>query len=137
MQRVPVFSGVSATEMRHLAAIAHQAELIDGAILSAETDPPVVCVVLSGAVSMEAPGDETAGPSPAEPGDVTGLFEALAGQDGDASSAPRRLRVTRAGTALRIDREDLYDLLGQRPNLLQQIFTALFGRRSRHPEPTP
>ena len=26
-----------------------------------------------------------AGPRPAEPGDVTGLFEALAGQDGDAS----------------------------------------------------
>jgi hypothetical protein len=72
-----------------------------------------------------------AGPRPAEPGDVTGLFEALAGQDGDASSAPRRLRVVRAGTALRIDRDDLYDLLGQRPNFLQQIFTAFFERSGR------
>jgi CRP-like cAMP-binding protein len=131
MQRVPVFSGVSATEMRHLAAIAHQIALVPAAIVSAETDPPVVCVVLSGTVSMEAPGDETVVPSQAEPGDVTGLFEALAGQDGDAGPAPRRLRATQAGTALRIDRDDLYDLLGQRPDLLQQIFTALFGKRSR------
>ena len=131
MQRVPLFSGVSATEMRHLATIAHQLALVPAAIVSAETDPPVVCVVLSGAVSMEAPGDETAVPNQTEPGDVTGLFEALAGQDGDAGPAPRRLRVAQAGTALRIDRDDLYDLLGQRPDLLQQIFTALFGRRRR------
>ena len=84
MPRVPVFSGVSATEMRHLAAIAHQVALVPAAIVSAETDPPVVCVVLSGAVSMEAPGDETVVPSQAESRDVTGLFEALAWQDGDA-----------------------------------------------------
>ena len=90
MQRVPVFSGMSATEMRHLAAIAHQVALVPAAIVSAETDPPVVCVVLSGTVAMEAPGDETVVPSQVEPGDVTGLFEALAGQDGDAGPATSR-----------------------------------------------
>lgn len=35
MQRVPLFSGVSATEMRHLAAIAHQIALVPAAIVSA------------------------------------------------------------------------------------------------------
>jgi hypothetical protein len=37
-----------------------------------------------------------------------------------------RARVTRGGTALRIDRDDLFDLLGQRTSLLQQMFAALF-----------
>ena len=132
MQRVPVFSRLSATEMRHLAGVAHQIELVQDAIVSSETDPPVVCMVLSGALAVETPGD--GGPARlglAEPGDVIGLLEALAGQDGDTGPGPRRLRVARAGAALRIDRDDLYDLLGQRPNLLQQVFTALFGTRPR------
>jgi CRP-like cAMP-binding protein/HEAT repeat protein len=130
MQRVPVFSRLSATEMRHLAAVAHQVELAPDAVVSSETDPPVVCVVLSGALTVETPGDDEP-PRLAEPGDVIGLLEALAGQDDDTGPEPRRLRVARAGAALRIDRDDLYDLLGQRPNLLQQVFTALFGKRSR------
>ena len=29
---------------------------------------------------------------------------------------------------LKIDREELFDLLGERPDLLQQIFSAIFDR---------
>ena len=64
----------------------------------------------------------------AEPGDVVGIQEALAGA---AGREPRRLTVAEAGAALRIDRDDLFDLLGQRPDLLQQIFSALFGKQRR------
>ena len=129
LQRISVFSRVSATEMRHLAAIAHQVELAEGAVLSGEADPPVVCIVLSGVLLVEAPD----GSMPAlrvEPGDVVGMHEALAGTAAGAAS-PQRLTVAERGAALRIDRDDLFDLLGQRPDLLQQIFSALFGRPGR------
>ena len=130
LQRISVFSRVSATEMRHLAAIAHQVQLEEGAVLSGEADPPVVCIVLSGALLLEADGSIPA--LRAEPGDVVGMHEALAGGTaGAAGPRPRRLTVAEAGAALRIDRDDLYDLLGQRPDLLQQIFSALFGKRDR------
>ena len=55
LQRISVFSRVSATEMRHLAAIVHQVELVENAVLSGEADPPVVCIVLSGVLLLEAP----------------------------------------------------------------------------------
>ena len=129
LQRISVFSRVSATEMRHLAAIAHQVELAEGAVLSGEADPSVVCIVLSGVLLLEAPD----GSMPAlrvEPGDVVGMHEALAGTAAGAAS-PRRLTVAERGAALRIDRDDLFDLLGQRPDLLQQIFSALFGKQGR------
>ena len=98
-------------------------------MLSGEADPPVVCIVLSGVLLVEAPD----GSMPAlrvEPGDVVGMHEALAGTAAGAAS-PQRLTVAERGAALRIDRDDLFDLLGQRPDLLQQIFSALFGRPGR------
>ena len=131
LQRLSIFSRVTATEMRHLAAIAQQVELVEGAVLSGEADPPVVCIVLSGAVSREAP-DESMVPLRAEAGDVVGMNEALAGTEaGGTIPDPRRLTVAEAGVALRIDRDDLFDLLGQRPDLLQQIFSAAFGKHDR------
>jgi hypothetical protein len=37
--------------------------------------------------------------------------------------------VLTRGRVLRIDGEDLFDLLGQRPSLLQELFSALFRAR--------
>ena len=129
LQRISVFSRVSATEMRHRAVIAHQVELVEGAVLSGEADPPVVCIVLSGAVLLEAP-DGSMPTLRAGPGDTVGMHEALAGTAA-RSASPRRLTVAERGAALRIDHDDLFDLLGQRPDLLQQIFSALFGKAGR------
>jgi hypothetical protein len=38
----------------------------------------------------------------------------------------RTAAVTRSGIALRLDREDLFSLIGERPELLRQIFAGLF-----------
>ena len=130
LQRISVFSKVGATEMRHLAAIARQVKLLEGTVLAGEADPPVVCVVLSGALLLEAPDGATPALR-AEPGDVVGMHAALAGTSGAAGRRPRRLTVAKTGSALRIDRDDLFDLLGQQPDLLQQIFSALFGKHER------
>jgi hypothetical protein len=57
----------------------------------------------------------------ADAGDVVGVYETMAGLP-----FGRSIHVTRRGTALRIDRAELFDLAGQRPVLLQQMFEALF-----------
>ena len=68
----------------------------------------------------------------AHPGDAVGLYETLAGTArGAVGRDPFRLVVEETGAALRIDREELFDLIGQRPALLQQLFAALIG--VRHP----
>jgi hypothetical protein len=36
--------------------------------------------------------------------------------------------VVQSGVALRIAREDLFDVLGERPELLRQMFAAMFRR---------
>ena len=66
----------------------------------------------------------------AEQGDGVGVHEALAGSAlGSTKSHGSRLTVAEASAALRIDSDDLFDLLGQRPELLQQIFSALFSKQ--------
>jgi CRP-like cAMP-binding protein len=40
--------------------------------------------------------------------------------------AARSAVVTRAGTALKLDRDDLFALLDERPDLLRQIFSGMF-----------
>ena len=34
--------------------------------------------------------------------------------------------MVRSGVALRIDRDELFDLLGERPELLRQLFEGMF-----------
>jgi hypothetical protein len=34
--------------------------------------------------------------------------------------------VVRSGVALRIDHEDLFEMLGERPELLRQVFEGMF-----------
>ena len=40
----------------------------------------------------------------------------------------RSAKVVRGGVALKIDREDLFDVLAERPDLLRQMFAGLFKR---------
>ena len=130
LQRIPVFSKISGEEMLHLASIARQVPFETGQTLSDETDPPVLCMVLSGELALYASrGDQQ--PLIARRGDVLGIYETLAGtQSGAVGRDPLRLVVERGGSALKIEGEDLFDLLGQRPELLQQLFSALFQGRA-------
>ncbi|OFW19202.1 MAG: hypothetical protein A3H97_23805 [Acidobacteria bacterium RIFCSPLOWO2_02_FULL_65_29] len=117
LQHVPTFAGISAEEMRHLAAIAQEKPLDEGATLFTESDAPALWAILSGRVTLAS----AAGEASAEAGDLVGVYETLAG-----SGIGRRGTVARAGRALRIERDELFDLMGQRPALLEQLFSALF-----------
>jgi CRP-like cAMP-binding protein len=119
LQRLQVFAEVSPGEMRHLASIANEMVLEQGSTCFAESDPPSVTVVLAGRVALESPSG--GGPVTAEPGDVVGVYETLAGWP-----IGRRAVAIDGGRALRIEGEALFDLFDQRPELLQQVFSALF-----------
>jgi hypothetical protein len=41
--------------------------------------------------------------------------------------------VVRGGIALRISRDDLFDMLGERPELLRQMFEGMFRLNERAP----
>lgn len=123
LQRVPLFSRVSAEEMRHLAAVAHAVAMTPGAPLFPEFDPPALWLLLSGEVVLEDSRGGTA--TVARAGDTIGVLATLAGRPLGRSAAVRT-----GGGALKIDRDDFFDLLGQRPDLLRQIFSALFGART-------
>jgi AAA family ATP:ADP antiporter len=115
---VPLFAGIAAEEMLSLASIAEEVHLIPDALLFRESDPPALHVLLSGEVSLELPRERhavTVGPH-----DAIGIRETFA-----RVPLSLRARVTREGTALRIDQEDLFDLLGQHSSLLQQLFGSL------------
>ena len=90
-----------------------------GAVLSDETDPPVMCVGLEGALSLRDP-ETQAERYQAGIGDAVGVFETLAGtRHGAVWRDPLRLVVASSASVLRIDRDDLFDLISQRPRLLQ------------------
>jgi CRP-like cAMP-binding protein len=57
-------------------------------------------------------------------GDILGSVNTMAGH-----SLGRSATVVQDGVALKIDREDLFDLLGERPELLRQMFAGMFTRQ--------
>ena len=127
LKSIPVFSGVSAEEMPGLVAIAEEVNLETGTLLFGESEPPAIYALVSGELSLESPAG---GPAlAAGPNDVVGVYHTMAG-----FSPGRSARVMRNGTVLRIGREPLFDLISQRPELLQQLFSVVFRARAARVE---
>lgn len=119
LQRIPLFSSISAEEMRHLTDIAHAVTMTAGSPLFAESAPPTLWLVLSGEVTLESSvGAPTV---TARGGDVIGSVTTMAGRP-----LGRSADVLRSGIAIRIDRDDLFTLLSERQELLRQMFAGMF-----------
>jgi ATP:ADP antiporter, AAA family len=118
LQRLPVFSRIAPDEMAALAAVTESVAMKDGSVLFAASAPVALWVVLSGEVSMEA-ADGTQ--QLAHAGDVIGSLSMLSGEP-----LGQTAHVKRSGLALKLDRDDLFDLLGERPELLRQLFEGMF-----------
>ena len=119
LQYVPLFRRVSADEMRHLANIAKTAPMKAGEALFAESAAPALWLILSGEVSLESSTGQP--PVVVRSGDVIGSIFTMAGRP-----LGRSADVLRSGVALRIDHEDLFETLGERPELLRQMFEGMF-----------
>jgi CRP-like cAMP-binding protein len=118
IERVPIFKYLSAEEVRNLATITRTVEMTDGMRLFKATDRPATWLIMSGEVQLEA--DETHRAAVARGGDAIGSFGALAGP-----AIGQNATVAKAGLALHIDRDDLFEMLGDRPEMLKQLFTGI------------
>jgi AAA family ATP:ADP antiporter len=127
IQRVPVFARISVDEIRPLAAIARTEQMVAGEALFPESAPVALWVILSGEAALVDPVE--GGQVLARGGDIIGSLCMLSGRPLNYSAT-----VIESGIALRIDREDLFDLLEQRPDLLRQLFEGMF-RLESHREP--
>ena len=121
MQRISTFAPMAADDLLHLANIARRVSLDPKQPCYTRGDAPTLTILLSGEVSLEAEGEAAI---VANEGDAIGVIETLAGVP-----LGRTGRVLKPGAALVIAHDDLFDLLGQRPALLQQLFSVLFGHR--------
>ena len=116
-----LFSGFPAEELVALADIARVERFDETASPIDQGDIPGMMLMLDGELSLEAEGVPAVD---AGPGDAIAVYETLAGVP-----LGRAARVRRAGVALRIPHEDLFDLAGQRPDLMRHLFTAVVGAR--------
>jgi CRP-like cAMP-binding protein len=117
LQRVPYFAQLPAEETQQLAAIARTVTMATGAQLFAASSPPATWLVLSGEVRLEQPDGR---PLTAHGGDVIGSFCALSGNEVGLNAT-----VTRDGYALRIGREELFELMAERQDLLRYMFAGI------------
>ena len=125
ISEMPVFSRASAADLAALAAIAREVPLTAGETLFKAGDAPAMYVVLAGELALEP---EAGGqPDAAGPGDTVGVYETLGG----AETTGWRGHVTKPGVALRVEREALFDLLTDRIELLQGLFSAMLRRSAR------
>lgn len=117
LQTSPLLEHATAEQLMRLATIAREVSLVEGTVLFGETENPAIYTVLTGELRVDAPGEA---PLTLDEGDTLGIYEALAGVP-----AGVRVTVTRAGSALRIDRRELFDLLADNIDLLQGLFSGL------------
>jgi CRP-like cAMP-binding protein len=121
LQYVPLFGRVSADEMTHLAGVAAPIQMAEGKALFAESSPAALWLLLTGEVLLESSKGDPA--VTAKGGELIGSVNTMAGK-----RLGRSGKVVQSGVALRIAREDLFDVLGERPELLRQMFAAMFRR---------
>jgi CRP-like cAMP-binding protein len=122
LQQVPIFARVSAEEMRRLADIATTEQMAEGSTLFAEASAPALWILLTGEALLTS--STGAAPVTARGGEIIGSLLTMAGQP-----LNRAAEVKQGGVALKIDRDDLFELLGERPELLRQMFSGMFRMR--------
>jgi CRP-like cAMP-binding protein len=108
--------------MRAVADLANGVPMAAGTPLFAESAPPALWLILSGEVQLEGgAGHERRS---VRGGDTIGALQMMAGIPLGVTAT-----VVAGGVALRLNRADLFDLLGERPELLRQMFAGIFRMR--------
>lgn len=118
LREIPLFSCAATDELLQVARRVRQIPFRAGSRVFSEGDPSAICMLLSGKVSLERPHHSTC--IVAEPGDTMGIYETLVG-----ITAGCQGRVIEPGVALRLDREELFDVLTTHVGLLRDLFSAI------------
>jgi CRP-like cAMP-binding protein len=117
LQTSPLLQHASGEQLLRLATITREVPITQGTVLFGESENPAIYTLLSGEIQVEAPGEA---PFTLNAGDTVGIYEALAGVPTGV-----RVTVTQSGTALRVERRELFDLLADNIDLLQGLFSGL------------
>lgn len=117
LQGRPLLAHATAAQLWRLSALARPVDLLPDSTPLARGGEPAILIVLSGSLRVES-ADQPAGIATA--GDVIGLYETLGGSPIDAT-----VTVTAGGTALRLERDDLFGMLADHTELLQGIYSGL------------
>ena len=102
LQSSPLLAHATAAQLWRLSAIARPLTLAANSEPIKRGGEAAILIVLSGSINVEAEGKVEM----ATPGDVIGMYETLGGSPLDAG-----LTVTERATVLRLEREELFELL--------------------------
>jgi HEAT repeat protein/CRP-like cAMP-binding protein len=116
LRQNPLLERATVNQLLDLATIVREVPLAAGSVLFGPTDPPAVYHVVSGEVLLEGVAD----PITVGPDCTIGVSETLAGVP-----IGRRATVRREGRALKIDHDELFDVLADHIDLLQGLFSGL------------
>ena len=118
----PLLERAAAAELLALVGTGRKLSFENGAVLFHEDDPAALCLVLEGALRLESTG---AAPIVAGPGGTLLVAETLAG-------APAGWRVTaeEPSRVLRAERDDVFAVLSDRVDLLQDLFSGALATGS-------
>jgi AAA family ATP:ADP antiporter len=117
LRQNPLLGGASVEQLLDLAAIAREVPMARGSVLVAEREAPSTFHILTGQVQLAANGDA---PLAMGAGGTIGLAETLSG-----IAPTRRVTVTEEGWALRLDHDELFEVLSDHLDLLQGVFSGV------------
>lgn len=117
LQTIPIFSHATAEEIYEVAAVARELPLEPEKTLFDAGSPASIVMILSGRIEVNGQGEAKR----FGPGQCLGTNETFA-----AASWEKTASVVEEGRVLAIEREALFDVLADRMDLLQGIFSAIF-----------
>jgi hypothetical protein len=117
----PLLSRATPEQLLALIAAGREVPLLQGAVAFDNDQPAAVYQVLEGELLMES---GSAPPHVIGAGATTCVAETLAGL-----AFPGRATVTRAGRAMRLERDDLFAVLTDHVDLLQGLFGDILASR--------
>ena len=117
LRRIPLFRKTTANQVTALVSATREVNLTAGSILWDASREPALYYLLSGEVRIES-GDGP--PVVAGSGRTIGGGEPLAG-----AAAGRCAVVSKEGRALRLDRQELFEVLADDSDLLHGVFASV------------
>ena len=121
LRQNPILGNASVDQLLALSAVTREVALAVGAQLPADREGPALYHLLAGEVRFEGDG---AGPLVMGPGRTVFVAETLTG-----ATPKRRATVTREGRALRLDHDELFEVLADHTDLLRSVFSGVLGFR--------
>jgi AAA family ATP:ADP antiporter len=119
----PLLERASAAHLLALTGAATEIPLTAGTALFRAGEMPAIYVILRGEVVLEGQGSDAPGIVPL--GSTLNVAETLAG-----IGAPVTATVTQSGSALRLERERLFNVLGDEVELMQSVFSGVIRLRA-------